>query len=261
MGSNIDQYPHTGAMRYQEGITKIPACAISTRDAELLSEKLKSDPELLFYFNQSCEMLPEVKSYNVIAQINGSSYPEEIILVGGHLDSWDNGDGAQDDGAGCVQSMEVLRTFKELGIRPKRSIRCVLFMNEENGLRGGLEYAKKALERNEKHLAAIETDAGGFTPRNFGVNADAAIIQGMKRWESLLRPYGIEEIVSGGGGADIGPLKKQGVTLIGFGPDSQRYFDIHHTSADTFEKVSKRELELGAGCITALIWLISEYGL
>lgn len=261
MASNIDKYPHTGAMAYQNGVDKIPACAISTYDAELLSAELKSNSKLLFSFTQTCEMLPDVKSYNVIAQINGSEKPDEIIVVGGHLDAWDNGDGAHDDGSGCVQSMEVLHTFKALGIRPKRTIRCVLFMNEENGLRGGLEYARVAAEKKEKHIAAIETDAGGFTPRNFSTSADSASLLHMKQWEYLLKPYGIEEIVSGGGGADIGPLKKQNVALIGFGPDSQRYFDIHHSGEDTFDKVSKRELQLGAANITALVWLISEYGL
>lgn len=261
MASNTDDYPHTGAMRYQDGVEKIPACAISTRDADVLSSRLKTNKALHFYFRQTCEMLPDVKSYNVIAQIKGSEFPNEIIVVGGHLDAWDNGEGAHDDGAGCVQSMEALHTLHALGIKPRRTIRCVLFMNEENGLRGGLEYARQAELNKEKHLAAIETDAGGFTPRNFGFDAPEAVIKKAKQWEPLLKPYGIEEISGGGGGADIGPLKKQGVVLIGFGPDSQRYFDLHHSGADTFDKVSKRELELGAGNITALIWLLSEYGL
>lgn len=261
MASNIDKYPHTGAMRFLDSVVKIPACAISTYDAEVLSRELKLNPQLSFYFKQSCEMLPDVLSYNVIAQINGSEKPEEIILVGGHLDSWDNGDGAHDDGAGCVQSMEVLHLFKTLAIKPKRSIRCVLFMNEENGLRGGEKYAELAGQNKEKHLAAIESDAGGFTPRSFGASCDSLQLLKLKSWEPLFKPYGIEEFAQGGGGSDIGPLKKQNVVLIGFGPDSQRYFDLHHSEVDTFDKVSKRELELGAANIAVLVWLLSQYGL
>ncbi|MDP1726453.1 MAG: M28 family peptidase [Bacteroidota bacterium] len=261
MASNIDIYPHTGAMRFLDSVVKIPACAISTYDAEVLSRELKQNPNLSFYFKQSCEMLPEVLSYNVIAQINGSEKPDEIILVGGHLDSWDNGDGAHDDGAGCVQSMEVLHLFKTLGIKPRRSIRCVLFINEENGLRGGEKYAELAGQNKEKHVAAIESDAGGFTPRSFGVSCDSIQMLKLKSWEMLFKPYGIQEFAEGGGGADIGPLKKQNIVLIGFGPDSQRYFDLHHSETDTFDKVSKRELELGAANIAVLVWLLSQYGL
>ena len=261
MGSNLDKNPHTGMMRLQNDLKQIPACAISTYDAELLSAALELDNSLKFYLKMNCETLPDVLSYNVLAQINGSEKPEEIILVGGHLDSWDNGDGAHDDGSGCVQSMEVLHTFKALGIKPKRSIRCVLFMNEENGARGGTAYANFAKENKEIHIAAIESDAGGFTPRNFGASTSEDKLRRLRGYAPLLQAYGIEEVLPSGGGVDIGPLKEQGTCLIGFGPDSQRYFDIHHTAVDTFDKVSKRELELGAGNISALVWLISEYGL
>lgn len=261
MASNIDPYPHTGAMRYADNVPKIPACAISTADAEVLSQTLRSNSATRFYFRQTCEMLPDVPSFNVIAEIRGSRLPKEVVVVGGHLDCWDNGSGAHDDGAGCVQSMEVLRLFRKTGIRPSRTIRCVLFMNEENGLRGGIAYAAYAAQSGEKHVAAIETDAGGFTPRYFNVNADDTVYNRMQAFLPFLRPYGIGEIIRGGGGADISPLKKQGVTLIGYGPDSQRYFDLHHSSADTFDKVSKRELELGAGVLAGMVWLISEKGL
>jgi carboxypeptidase Q len=261
MGSNIDKNPHTGMMRVQNEVKQIPACAISTFDAEELSKALKSKPDLRFGLKMNCQTLPDVWSYNVIAQITGTEKPNEIIVVGGHLDSWDNGDGAHDDGAGCVQSMEVLHTFLALGIKPKRTIRCVLFMNEENGAKGALAYAAFAKEKSENHIAAIESDAGGFTPRNFGATCREVVLVKLRNWAPLLKQYGIEEVLSSGGGVDIGPLKEQGATLIGFGPDSQRYFDIHHTAVDTFDKVSKRELELGAGNIAALVWLISEYGL
>ena len=261
MASNIDKNPHTGAMRFIDTIIKIPACAISTFDADLLSNELKTNPSLKFYFKQNCKMLTDEPSFNVVAEIKGTDKPEEIILVGGHLDSWDNGDGAHDDGAGTVQSIEVLHLFKELNIHPKRTIRCVLFMNEENGLKGGLKYAELAKSNNEKHIAAIESDAGGFTPRGFGATCDSLQLIKLKIWEPLFKQYGVEEVSEGGGGSDIGPLKNQGVVLIGFSPDSQRYFDLHHTTVDTFDKVSKRELELGAANIAALTWLLSQYGL
>ncbi|OYU97595.1 MAG: peptidase M28 family protein [Bacteroidetes bacterium B1(2017)] len=261
MGSNIDKHPHTGVMRVLPEVKQIPACAISTFDAEELSLALKANSRLTFSFKMSCATLADVWSYNVVAQINGSEKADEIIVVGGHLDSWDNGDGAHDDGAGVVQSMEVLHTYKALGLKPKRSIRCVLFMNEENGAKGASAYAAFAKQNQEKHIAAIESDAGGFTPRNFGATTDDAKLAKLRTWAPLLKQYGIEEVLSSGGGVDIGPLKEQGCTLIGFGPDSQRYFDVHHTAVDTFDKVSKRELELGAANIAALVWLISENGL
>jgi hypothetical protein len=260
LASQIDDYPHTGSTSYQLNVPKIPAVAISTRGAEQLSSLLANEPNLRFYFETHCQQLPEVLSYNVIGEIRGSQKPEEIITVGGHLDSWDLGQGAHDDGAGCVQAIEVVRLFKKTGIQPKRTIRAVMFMNEENGLRGGREYARVAQELQEKHIAAIESDRGGFTPREFTAEASTPRIQWMARWQPLLAPYGIASIKRGGGGADIGPLRVMGTSLIGFGPDSQRYFDLHHTAADTFDKVNKRELELGAAVMAGLTYLLSEYG-
>lgn len=259
LASNIDDFPHTGSTRYQF-VRQIPAVAISTKGAELLSGLLKNDTTLLFHFETHCQMLPDVLSYNVIGEIKGSEKPEEVIVVGGHLDSWDLAEGAHDDGTGCVQAIEVLRIFKALNIKPKRTIRAVMFMNEENGLRGGLEYAKVALEQNEKHIAAIESDRGGFTPREFSTEATPDILQKMQTWVPLLEPYGIAAIKKGGGGADISPLRNQNTVLIGYVPDSQRYFDLHHTEQDTFDKVNPRELALGAGAMAALVYLISEYG-
>jgi carboxypeptidase Q len=203
-----------------------------------------------------------VLSYNVIGEIKGSKYPDEIIAVGGHLDSWDLGEGAHDDGTGIVQSIEVLRLFKELGIKPERTIRAVMFMNEENGLRGGLKYAELAKQRNEKHMAAIESDAGGFTPRGFGIDGNDGQYAKVLTWKPLLTPYGLHDLTRGGGGADIGPLKGQGtVALIGFRPDSQRYFDYHHTVIDVFENVNRREMQLGSASMASLVYLISKYGL
>ncbi len=257
----LDDVPHTGSMKYDSAGVKIPAAAISTKGADYLSVLLKTDPNAMFHLELSCQTLPDEKSFNVIGEIKGSEKPEEIILVGGHLDSWDLGHGAHDDGAGCVQAIEALRLFKALNIKPKRTIRAVLFMNEENGLRGGKKYAELAKKNGENHIAAIESDAGGFTPRGFGISANASDIEKVQRWNHIFEDYDLLRIEKGWGGADITPLKEQGTVLIGYRPDSQRYFDYHHSSIDTFDKVNKRELELGAASIATLLYFISEYGL
>jgi carboxypeptidase Q len=261
MNLNLDDFPHTGAMRYDEKITEIPAAAISTNGAEKLSQLLKDDPEMKFFLKQQPETLPEVKSYNVIGEIKGSEHPEEIIVVGGHLDSWDLADGSHDDGAGCVQSMEVLRLMKELNIKPKRTIRAVMFMNEENGVRGGKKYAEAAKQNNENHIAAIESDAGGFSPRGFGIEGNPKQIKEIQNWKKLFEPYGLHHIGAGHGGTDIEPLEDGKVVIIGLEPDSQRYFEIHHAATDTFDKVNQRELALGAGSMASLVYLLSEHGL
>jgi len=261
MGLAQDDNPHTGGMRYGTGVPLIPTAAISTNGANLLSKTLADNPGLTFYFKQSCESLPDAKSYNVVGEIKGSEKPNEIIVVGGHLDSWDLAEGAHDDGTGCVQSIEVLRIMKSLGIKPKRTIRAVMFMNEENGLRGGIKYADLAKQNNEKHIAAIESDEGGFTPRGFGIVGTAQQKEKVIQWKPLLAPYGLHDIGPGGGGADIGPLVNIGTVLFGFKPDSQRYFDFHHTPVDTFEAVNKRELELGGASMAALVYLLDTYGL
>lgn len=261
MGVNLEDYPHTGSLRYALNVPKIPAVAIATRHAEVLSELLKDDKDLKFYFETYCETLPDAPSFNVIGELKGTERPDEIIVVSGHLDSWDLGQGAHDDGAGCVQSIEVLRIFKAIGYRPKRTIRAVMFMNEENGLRGGVEYANQAKLKNEKHIAAIESDRGGFTPRGFTVPTQAKAKEKVRSWKPLLEPYGLSDFAQEGGGADISPLAPQGVPLMGYLPDSQRYFNFHHTAEDTFDKVDKRELELGAAAMAAIIYLIDRYGL
>jgi hypothetical protein len=262
MSTVIDDFPHTGGMRYQDGVTKIPAAAISTKAAELLSRKLKLRklPAIQFYFKQNCRTLPDAVSYNVIGEIRGSEDPEAIITVGGHLDSWDLAEGAHDDGAGVMQSVEVLRIFRSLNIRPKHTIRAVMFMNEENGLRGGLKYAEIAKQNNEKHIAALESDEGGFTPRGFTIENVAGLAH-ISKWIPLFKPYKAADIEGGGSGADIGPLRIfPNTVLMAFNPDSQRYFDIHHSSNDVFENVNKRELELGAAAMTSMVYLIDQYG-
>ena len=263
MNLRLDDFPHTGAMSYGElrPSQRIPAAAISTNDAEYLSSLLKIEKNAEVYFKLNSEQLPDVQSYNVIGEITGSEFPDEYIVVGGHLDSWDVGDGSHDDGAGVVQSMEVLRLLKESGIKPKRSIRVVLFMNEENGLRGGTKYAEVAKEKNENHVFALESDSGGFTPRGFSFDATKDQFDQIAAWEPLFKPYLIHYFEIGHSGADIGPLKTGTTVLAGLVPDSQRYFDHHHSENDTFDQVNKRELELGAATMTSLIYLVDKYGI
>jgi hypothetical protein len=268
MSPNPEDYPHTGVMRYKPGIAMIPAIAVSTRHAVLLSKLAKEDKEMQVYFETHCETLEDVRSFNVVGEIRGSEHDDEIIVFGGHLDSWDLAEGAHDDGAGCVQAMEALRLFKAIGYRPKRTLRAVLFMNEENGLRGGKMYAELAAKNKEKHIAAIESDQGGFTPRGFTMTGAESVKAKIRNWKPLLEPYGLTDFSQAGGGADIEPLGKQVTTdkpeqtvLIDYLPDAQRYFDYHHTQEDTFDKVNRRELELGAASIAALVYLIDQHGL
>ena len=261
VGTGIDKYPHTGAMHYKDSLTKIPAAAISTQDAELLSAALKQDPNLIFAFKQSCKTLPDVASNNVLGQINSKQNPNKIICVGGHLDSWDLAEGAHDDGTGIVQSMEALRILRAIGYQPKHTLRAVFWMNEENGLRGGQKYAELAKQNHEQHIAALETDGGGFTPRGFSIGANADQIKKVQTWKNLLEPYGLHDLNAGGGGADTSPLEREGVPCFELRPDSQRYFELHHTAKDTFEQVSRRELILGAAALASLIYLIDTHGL
>ncbi len=260
MTLTLDDNPHTGAMRYLDSIPKIPACAISTLGAEKLSKLLKGEPGLTFFMKMNCQTLPDVESANVIGEIKGALFPNEIITVGGHLDSWDLGEGAHDDGAGCVQAIEVLRLFKGLGIRPDRTIRAVMFMNEENGLMGGKKYAENSRGTQHNHIAAIESDAGGFAPIGFGFDTKNDTLKKMLSWAGFFLPWGLYDFHEGGGGADISTLKEFGTVLIGLNPESQRYFDYHHTQIDTFDKVNKRELELGAAAMAALVYFLSKYG-
>jgi len=260
LASNLDDHPHTGAMNYIDSLPKIPAVAISTNDAEYLSGALKNKTAKQVYFRSNCEMLPDAKSYNVIGVLRGSEFPNEVLTVGGHLDSWDLAEGAHDDGTGCTQSIEVIRAFKALGIRPKRTIHAVMFMNEENGGRGGDKYAEEAKKDGKKYLFAIESDAGGFVPRALGLSVRGE--QKAKLWpyERLFKSYDIA-FGEGGGGSDIGPLASAGTIMASMNPDSQRYFDVHHAETDVFEAVSRRELHLGAFAMAGILYIVSEYGL
>ena len=252
-----NNFPHTGVMRYDSAYPKLPAVAIGLEDADRLSQRIKDDNSLKVFLRTNCVMLKDTIGHNVIAELRGSKYPDHYITVGGHLDSWDVCEGAQDDGAGCVQSIEVLRAFKALGIQPEHTLRVVLFANEENGTRGATKYAAEAKARNEKHVLALESDAGGFTPRGFSVTMDAEKRAKIISWKPLFEPYGLYDFEEPGGGTDVGQLNAAlGTPMAELSPDSQRYFDIHHAANDVFEGVNKRELELGAFGMAGFIYLV-----
>ncbi|MNQ08771.1 Bacterial leucyl aminopeptidase precursor [compost metagenome] len=263
MNLRLDDFPHTGTQSYGD-LPKsdyIPTAAISTNGAELLSKTLKSNPNLKFYFKQSCKQMEDVLSYNVIGEIKGSEHPENIMIVGGHLDSWDLADGSHDDGAGVVQSMEVANIFKNIGYKPKNTIRVVLFMNEENGGRGGDKYEELAQANKENHIFALESDSGGFSPRGFSFETDDANFSKILTWKNLFEPYLIHSFVKGHSGSDIDPLTSKTLVKAGLKPDSQRYFDYHHAENDTFDAINKRELELGAATMASLMYLMDQNGI
>lgn len=255
LSSAFDDVPHTGSMRYQDD-KKIPAVAVGSTTADELAELLKSQ-KITAKLNSNCGMKGEKLSHSVIGEITGKK-DKSVIVVGGHLDSWDVGEGANDDGSGIVQSIEVLRTFKNLGIQNNHTIRVVCFANEENGVKGGVMYGKTVKENNEKHLFAIETDAGGFTPRGISLDMDNEKRKQIQSWADLFLPYGVYDFKNTYSGTDLYPLHDLGIPTAELVPDSQRYFDIHHTEEDTFEKVNRRELLLGASTLTQIIYMIDK---
>jgi carboxypeptidase Q len=255
-----DDLPHTGLMHYEPGVVKVPAAALSPLAADRLEEALKLDPRARLYLRLGCRTEAPVMSANVIGEIRGTEKPEEVILLGGHLDSWDLAPGAHDDGAGCSQAVEAVRLIRGLGLRPRRTIRAVLFMDEENGGTGGRAYAAAELRKQERHLAAIESDRGGFLPLGMGLGTIASYPR-FAKYLPLLRLVGLFWLRPGGGGVDVGPLAGQGVVLGGLVPDSQRYFDVHHSAADVLAAVNPRQLELGAVAMAVLAYVLAEDGI
>ncbi len=252
-------YAHTGVTRFREEGKNIPALAVSPVGADILSDRLKADPDLKLFVRNTSHRLPDVTSFNVIGEIRGGVYPDQIITVGGHLDSWDNSPGAHDDGAGCMQSIDVLRIFNELGISPRRTIRAVMFMDEEISQSGGRKYAAEADRNNEKHYFAIESDRGAFTPRGFSIDGSEEQLAAIQSLSPFFEPYGIYEIFSGGSGVDISFLRNYyDMALAGLVTDSQRYFDFHHAATDTFDQVNRREMQLGTAAMAALIYLLDQ---
>lgn len=259
-----DQNAHTGSMKYEENGIKIPAVAVSTLDANLMASLLKKGQKVNIKLNVNCVTLADAPSYNVIAELKGKTNPEQVICWGGHLDCWDKGEGAHDDGAGIVHSMEALWLLKQEKYRPNNTLRCVLFMNEENGNRGGIAYAANVKSKNEKHIAAIESDRGGFVPRGFCIDGDTNQVESIRKWRPVLEPYGLHFFEACGSGVDISPLKKgdnapfKKLLMLGLVPDSQRYFDVHHANSDVFESVNERELKLGAAAMAAIILILDK---
>lgn len=257
----LDDKPHTGQMNYADTVKKIPGAAISTLHANQLSDLIKKQKSVKVHLRLTPQQLPDVESANVVGEITGSEKPNEIIVVGGHLDAWDKGQGAHDDGAGCMQAIEAVNLLKKIGAKPKRTIRAVMFMNEENGVRGGRAYPVAPERKGEKHIAAMESDAGGHTPRGFNVKGDSTLLQKVLKWKPLFEMIEAGRINIGYAGVDIDPLVATGVPGFGLVPDNHRYFDYHHSDNDTIDKVHPRELEMGAIVEALLCWLISEEGL
>jgi len=254
-----DDVPHTGGMRYESGVEQVPSAAISTLGADLIAARLTAGDQVVLHLELSCGMLPEVPSSNVVGELIGTELPDEILVVGGHLDCWDVGEGAHDDGAGCCQSLEVARILLALDLRPRRTIRVVLFMNEENGARGARAYVADHAVELEQHVIAMESDRGGFAPRGFTCDArDPAARAIVQSIATLLAPIGASKIVEGGGGVDVGFMAPAGVVTMGYLPDSQRYFDYHHAATDVFAAVNRRELELGSAAMTAMLHVLAN---
>ena len=262
MSIATDNNPHTGSMEYNDSFPKIPAVAIGLQDADKLWKLAQMSKTVRINITTHGKVLPDTTGYNVIAELKGTTNPDQIITVGGHLDSWDVNEGAHDDGTGVVHTMEVLRVLKALGYKPQHTIRFVLFADEEKSGRGAEKYAAAAMARSEKHIFGFESDAGGFTPRGFSFHVPDSSWGKLNAWKPLFEPYGGSTFVAGGGGADTEPLEKDFRTPVAeLNPDSQRYFDIHHARSDVFENVNRRELLLGAVNIAALVYMVDKYGL
>lgn len=258
MTARRDDVPHTGMMRYEEGVTKVPAAAVSTNGADLLAAALAEGSEVRVRLEQHCASLGRRESANVIGELRGTEFPDEILVVGGHLDGWDVGEGAHDDAAGCVQSLEAVRLLSELGLRPRRTIRVVLFTNEEFGMDGATAYYEQHQDEMDRHVMALESDRGAFTPRGFTTDAVPEARAILETALALLADTGARELTRGGGGPDIGPMAASGVPLVGYVPDDARYFDFHHAASDLVSAVHPRELALGAGAIAALVWYVAD---
>lgn len=262
-----DDYPHTGGLRYEEGVPRIPAAAISVRAANRLASLLAGSPELRVSIRMNCRQREEQLSHNVIGEIRGSVHPEQYITIGAHFDAWDVGEGAHDNGSGSVQAIEAVHLLEQLGYVFRRTVRVVLFTNEEylvgEPYRGGQVYAREALAKKEQHYAAIETDAGAFTPRGFGVEGPPEMLARVRSWlEFFDSESTIHYVAEGGGGPEIWALNELlGTPTFDLRTDTQRYLDFHHSENDTFAQVSRRELELGTAAMASLLYLIDSQGL
>lgn len=260
--SAIDDFPHTGGTRYMKGIDSIPALAISAVSANKLSAALEKEKDLKVFIKQNPQWKGNVATHNVIAEWKGTEKPNEIITIGGHIDSWDVGEGAHDNGTGTMGTLDAIRTLMNLGYKPKHTIRLVFYMNEENGVHGAVKYGKEAVEKQEKIIAAIESDAGGFAPRGFDIKASADAVNWMQyQWKPLFEnKYWVSRFLQGSPGVDSGVwgVNFPNTIMFNFRPDPHRYFDLHHTAKDVFEAVDRRELQSGVAAIASLLYLLDS---
>ncbi|NVK03426.1 MAG: M28 family peptidase [Flavobacteriia bacterium] len=257
--TRMDDAPHTGSMTYEGAEERIPSIALGYQSADRLHNALQQNPALKVNMTLTSQWFDPVMSYNVIGEIVGSEFPDEIAVVGGHLDSWDLAEGAQDDGAGSVQSMDGLFLLMRSGYEFKRTHRVVLYMNEEFGLDGAREYARVAQETGERHVIGIESDGGGDVPRGFSIQSLPSGVEAVESFKWFLEPYGLREYSIGWSGADIGQLRNDDAILLGYRADSQRYFDYHHAPTDVFESINARALQLGAASMASMLYLLDKY--
>jgi Zn-dependent M28 family amino/carboxypeptidase len=259
VGSASLRTPHTGAMRYDANEPKIPAAALTAEDAMLVHRLLARGDRVRLHMTLTPKTLPDTDSANVVAEIRGSEHPEEVVVIGGHLDSWDLGTGAIDDGSGVAMVMETMRLIKQMGLEPKRTIRCVLFMNEENGLRGGRGYFDA--HKNEKHIAAVESDSGVAPPVGFRTTLKGDALTAFESRMQSLKAIGNLKFESAAEtGADTSPLTEAGVPGFSIVPDSTKYFDYHHSPADTLDKVDPKDLAADTAALAALTWVLADGG-
>ena len=254
------QTPHTGAMQYDPAQPKIPVAAITIEAAELLQRMNDRGDRPTVRLKMEAKFLPDAESANVIAELKGTEKPDEIVLISGHYDSWDVGQGAHDDGGGCIVAWEAARLLKELGLRPRRTIRVVLYTNEENGLRGGNAYRDAHRAELSKHVLAIESDSGVYRPEGLGLAATAPsqVRANLQEIAKLLSGIGADRIAATGGGADIGPIMREGVVGASLNVEGSRYFDIHHTPADTLDKVNPQDLALCVATMAVMAYVVAD---
>jgi carboxypeptidase Q len=251
--------PHTGAVQYTAGQPQLPAAAISGEDANRIVRMHGRGQPVRVRLVTSGRNEPDAPSFNVVGEIVGREKPDEIVLIGGHIDSWDVGTGASDDGVGCIVTWEAVRLMKKLGIRPRRTVRVVLWTNEENGLRGANAYAQRYQATAAQHVFALESDSGVFAPAALGFSGSAAARNVMQQIGTLVQPLGFPEIGPGGGGADIGPIAQAGnVPTMAYLGDANRYFVIHHTAADTVERIAPEEVTRAAAAIAVITYAVAE---
>lgn len=251
--------PHTGGMNYADGAAKIPTAAIPAEDANRIQRLINRGVRVRMRLKMEAHFEPDAESFNVVGEIRGSEKPEEVVLVGGHFDSWDPGMGASDDAVGCVVTWEAARLMKKLNIRPKRTVRVVLFTNEENGTRGGNGYRDQHSAEAGSHILSVESDSGVFAPARLGFTGSESARKTMAEIMTLLAPLGLQEMAGGGGGADIGPISTLGkVPMLSYSGDSTKYFTIHHTPADTVERIEPQEVSKAAAALASVIYVVAD---